>query len=223
MTAVAISRVAWVGPAPAHVEALPWRVEVHTDSDAFLLADAPFSHDAYIVTTQQVGVAGLELVALLRQRTDVPLLVLDAPGLPALADALQRGADMVLPWGVAEDAIVAAMHAVVRRSHAELVTAHWVVSTTAPRLTSPGGRVVELSDTEHAIMLGFVDADGAAVARQTLVEQIWGPDAGAMDNSLHAAMYRLRRRIEAEIGELPPIRSVPRVGYAFDATIKRDR
>ncbi len=222
MPITAISRVAWIGPPPAHADALPWQLDVQADSDAFLLGDAPFGQDAYIVATAQIGIGALELVALLRQRTDAPLIVLDAPGLPALIDALDRGADMVLPATVAEDAIVAAMHAVLRRGRAPSVPLCWVVSTVEPRLTSPGGGVVDLSETEHAIILGFADASGAALARQALVAQIWGADARAMDNPLHAAIYRLRKRIEAETGELPPIRSVPRVGYAFDAPLRRD-
>lgn len=222
MPTIAISSVAWIGPPPAHAEALPWRLDVQTDSDAFLLGDAPFGHDAYVVATAQIGIGGLELVALLRARTDAPLIVLDAPALPALVDALERGADMVLPATVAEAAVAAAVHAVVRRRLTPAVPVHWVVSTVEPRLTSPGGGVIDLSETEHEIILGFADAAGAAVARQTLVDQIWGAQARAMDNPLHAAIYRLRKRIEAETGELPPIRSVPRVGYAFDAPLRRD-
>ncbi len=219
---IVISRVAWIGAAPARMHRLPWQVDCHPDSDGFLLADEPFAYDAYVVALNQIGMLGLELVALLRRRTTVPLVALDDDGLPDLVLALDSGADIVLPLGAGEAAVVAAISAIARRAGAKVESACWGVDMRQPTLRSPGGVALQLSATEHVIMLALAEARGGAVGRDALAAQIWGSDAGPMENPLHAAIYRLRRRIGEACGDTPPIRSVPSVGYAFAAPIKID-
>jgi DNA-binding response OmpR family regulator len=96
----------------------------------------------------------------------------------------------------------------------------WSVDLRASQLLAPDGARVDLSDTDLTVMRCFLDAEGGIVTRETLIQRLGRDDANTLDNTLHATIYRLRRRIEKASKSLVPLQSEPRVGYIFRAPLK---
>ena len=66
----------------------------------------------------------------------------------------------------------------------------------------------------------FAAAGGATVTRATLCERLGRDPATEADNLLHAAIYRLRRRIERATPSAVPLHSEPKVGYIFKGRLQ---
>lgn len=60
-----------------------------------------------------------------------------------------------------------------------------------------GGKI-RLTDKEAALLRLLHDAAGAVVARETLLEQVWGYRRGVSTHTLETHIYRLRRKMEAD-------------------------
>jgi DNA-binding response OmpR family regulator len=60
-----------------------------------------------------------------------------------------------------------------------------------------GGRKVRLTEKESAI-LEFLYRAGRAIGRDTLLDEIWGYNAGVATHTLETYVYRLRRKIERD-------------------------
>jgi DNA-binding response OmpR family regulator len=191
------------------------------NSDDFLLSDGAYAHGFYVVTLAQTGVAALDLIRLLRKRTEAGIAAATPADGDALAAALQAGADMPLPLPVSFATLKAVADAAARRVHAGTPSPScWQLDPAGGRLLSPRGAAVPLNTTDLEMMRCFAQANGAPVERSALMEQLWGHSDPAMDNALHATVYRLRRRIEQVSAQVAPIQSVSRVGYTFRETLR---
>ena len=60
------------------------------------------------------------------------------------------------------------------------------------------GRRIRLTDKEAAILKFLYRAGGKAVARQTLLNEVWGYNAAVTTHTLETHVYRLRQKIEPE-------------------------
>jgi DNA-binding response OmpR family regulator len=96
----------------------------------------------------------------------------------------------------------------------------WVVDLRAAQLQAPDGAKVDLSDTDLTVLRCFLEAEGGVVTRDTLIQRLGRDENSTLDNTLHATIYRLRRRIEKASSSLVPLQSEPRVGYVFRAPLK---
>jgi DNA-binding response OmpR family regulator len=68
-------------------------------------------------------------------------------------------------------------------------------------LTTPDREPIKLTDKEAAILQYLHRADGAAVSRETLLDQVWGYQSGVTTHTLETHIYRLRQKIEPVNGE----------------------
>jgi two-component system OmpR family response regulator len=216
------SSLAWVGTAVPLPKGMARPLALFEDSDDFLLSPDAFDHGFYVVDLKQRGVPGLDLVRLVRRRSAAGLLALSHAPHAGLAAAFDLGADVVLPATSPADHIAAAIAAVRRRTdqtHSEDVGAHWRLQEDSNTLFTPDGTAIELSPSDLAMLRCFAAADGATVSRADMARGLWGPGAAVMDNALHAALYRLRRRIEQAGQPRSPIHAVSGVGYEFRARL----
>ena len=60
------------------------------------------------------------------------------------------------------------------------------------------GRRIRLTDKEAAILKFLYRAGGKAVARQTLLNEVWGYNAAVTTHTLETHVYRLRQKIEPD-------------------------
>ena len=198
-------------------------VEVHAYSDSSdLLADiAPYRFDFYVLDLMLPGVDGAELIRILRKRTQAGVLIVSGRlGPEVFAEVINAGADMYLTKPVTFEQVELAARAAHRRimTTAKTATA-WKLEKSRSILTAPDGQTVELSPTDLILMECFLKADGAVVTRDQIRETLGNTSAADSDNSLHATIYRLRRRIERVTPLAVPLQSQQKVGYQFRAPL----
>lgn len=218
-----MSAGAWIGAhGPVATGGLRWTL--FEDSDDFLLSLGPYDHAFYVVALSQRGVSGVDLVRLIRRRTTAGLLALSQPPHAHLARAFDMGADVVLPAG-SEIAVLTAAIAAVQRRIAQLQPValsdvSWRLVPATATLHAPDGAIIALSPSELQIMRAFAQSEHGTVGREALAASLWGDGAPVMENALHAALYRLRKRIEKSGQRLWPIYAVAGVGYEFRAPLR---
>jgi DNA-binding response OmpR family regulator len=190
-------------------------VTVFGDSDDFLTSAGAFEFEFYLVDLMLPGVDGLDLVRLVRRKGPAGIVVVSGRVGSDVFDAVLRaGADMYLMKPVRVEQVALAVEAVQRRVTSSREQA-WRLERGTGTLVAPEGTRIELSEGDLAVMECFAAADGATVTRATLCERLGRDPATEADNLLHAAIYRLRRRIERATPSPVPLQSEPKVGYTF--------
>lgn len=197
-------------------------LQCHDHGDALLADPDAFDHGFYLLRHGGGG-ASPALVSRLRERTEAGVvMLLDAGDRGAFVEAVDAGADMGLFAPVPPDGVMLVMHAVrsrIERHRRGLL--RWTLDAAGCRLHAPDGARVRLSLADVRMLECFVDAGGAVVTRDTLVRCLGLPETPTLDNTLHATVYRLRRRIERASSSLVPLQSEPRQGYVFRAPLVR--
>lgn len=192
-------------------------VTVFNDSDEFLTSSGAFGFEFYVVDLMLPGVDGLDLVRLIRRKGGAGVIVVSGRvGDNVFEAVLGAGADMYLMKPVRVQQVALAVEAVQRRvAGSRAQAAVWQLQRADRTLVAPEGTRIELSEGDMAVMECFAAADGATVTRAALCERMGrDPDTEA-DNLLHAAIYRLRRRVERATPSPLPLQSEAKVGYAF--------
>ncbi len=197
-------------------------VSVFADSSDLLASESPFGYEFYVVDLMLPGVVGDELIRILRRRTDAGVLVVSGKvGSSVFEAVIDAGADMYLEKPVGLEQILLVVKALYRRAVLRGQREQgWTVDLRAAQLIAPDGAKVDLSDTDITVLRCFLDAEGGIVTRDTLISRLGRESASTLDNTLHATIYRLRRRIEKASSSLVPLQSEPRVGYVFRAPLK---
>ena len=65
----------------------------------------------------------------------------------------------------------------------------------------------------------MAQAEGAVVTPQALAHALGHATPPAGSNLLHAALYRLRRRVQQAVHQPLPMRAVARAGYVFQGRL----
>ena len=186
-------------------------VQVFFDSDEFLTARDAYEFDFYVV----------DLIRLIRRKGPAGIVsVSGRVGPDVFESVLRAGADMYLMKPVRFEQVALAIEAVQRRVESgRSQAAVWRLDRAAHKIIAPDGARIELSDNDVALVECFVSAGGATVTRATLCERLGRDPASEADNLLHAAIYRLRRRIERATVSTVPLHSEPNIGYTFRGTL----
>lgn len=191
-------------------------VRAFSESDAFLTSVDAFNHDFYLIDFDLPDIDGLEMIQLLRRRSEAGIVVVSGrPGDAVFDDALKAGADMFLAKPAPFERTLLAIQAVARRGLATRPSLTWTLNRSTRTLNTPQGVNVALLEVDVRMLECFVDTDGVPVQRDVICARLGRDAAVANQNGLHAAIYRLRRRIERATEEVVPLQSKPRVGYHF--------
>jgi DNA-binding response OmpR family regulator len=62
------------------------------------------------------------------------------------------------------------------------------------------GRRIRLTEKETEILKYLYRAEGRAVARETLLSEVWGYNAAVTTHTLETHIYRLRQKVEPDVG-----------------------
>jgi two-component system KDP operon response regulator KdpE len=162
---------------------------------------------------------GMEVCRRIRQWSDVPIIVLSADGTEDRKIAsLDGGADdyMTKPFGMGE--LEARIRVALRHraaEHSDDEAKDIVVGELELDLVHHeahmGGRAVELTTREFALLVFLARHAGKVCTHRMILEQVWGPHYGTETQYLRVYVYRLRRKLGDEKGEL--LRTNPGVGY----------
>ncbi|WP_242580411.1 response regulator transcription factor [Streptomyces sp. MST-110588] len=192
------------------------------DGLAALSEVAAWQPDALVLDVMMPVLDGLAVCRRLRALDDrTPILVLTAlNSVSERVDGLDAGADDYLVKPFALDELVARVRALLRRaatSAAEdtsLAFADLVVDPVT-RTGHRGGRPLEFSRTEWALLELLLLHPGQVMPREVIQERVWGRDFGPDSNSLAVYVGYLRRKLEAD-GEPRLVHTVHGVGYRLD-------
>jgi two-component system response regulator MprA len=201
-----------------------YEVELAADGEEALErlgAGAPV--DAVVLDILMPGIDGLEVCS--RLRTDgnsVPVLMLTARAeVDSRVAGLDAGADDYLPKPFALAELLARLRALLRRSGSEEAGSRRKALRFSDLALDPGtrevlrgGRPIELTRTEFALLELFLRNPRQVLTRSLIFERVWGYDFGPMSNSLDVYIGYLRRKTE-EGGEPRLIHTVRGVGYAL--------
>ncbi|CAN5765564.1 response regulator [soil metagenome] len=204
-----------------HLEEQGVEVRVFGDSGDLLADYSTYDFDFYVLDLTLPGIDGVELIRVLRKRSNAGILVVSGRLAPDAFEAvINAGADMYLAKPVRFEQVVLAVKAVQRRamaSHEQVST--WRLDKKASELIAPDNARISLSDADLAVMQCFLEANGTTVTQDTLRQKLNRTAPESSDNALHATIYRLRRRIEKATPTVVPLQSQSRVGYVFKATL----
>jgi DNA-binding response OmpR family regulator len=132
---------------------------------------------------------------------------------------LDLGADDYLakPFAFAE--LVARVRALARRSPSTppvLVRGELVLDR-ARRKASRAGRVLTLTRKEFGVLQALLEADGAVVSAEDLLEGVWDANADPFSNVVSVTVTRLRRKL----GDPQLIETVIGSGYRVSSGVER--
>jgi len=122
------------------------------------------------------------------------------------------GADDYLPKPFAFAELIARIRALARRAQPAVppvLTRGDIWLDPGKRVASRGGRRLDLSPKELAVLELLLDADGRVVSAETLLERAWDEAADPFSNTVKVTISRLRRKL----GDPPVIETVPHAGY----------
>jgi two-component system response regulator MprA len=162
---------------------------------------------------------GLTVCQRLRESGDrTPVLLLTARDLVAdRVQGLNAGADDYLTKPFALDELLARVRALIRRSY----PGHETVLTVADLSLDPrsrevrrGGRTLELTRTEFALLDLLMTNAGIVLSRDVIRERVWGYSGSLGSNTLDVYVGYLRHKTEAA-GDPRLIHTVRGVGFVL--------
>jgi two-component system, OmpR family, KDP operon response regulator KdpE len=178
-------------------------------------ADKP---DIIILDIGLPDINGIEVTRLLRQWTQLPIIILSVRG--AESDkiaALDAGADDYLtkPFGVGE--LLARLRAALRRvaqtTNEPVFTSGNLKVDLSLRLITVSGLEVQLTPTEYELLRVMVTHAGKVLTHHFLLREVWGAEYGEEFHMLHVNISNLRRKIEPDSTRPQFIITEPGVGY----------
>jgi two-component system, OmpR family, response regulator MprA len=181
--------------------------------------------DALVIDVMMPRLDGIETTRALRSAgNDLPILVLTArDSVGDRVEGLDAGADDYLTKPFALEELLARLRALLRRTHPaegpgdEVLAFSDLTLDVATREVARGGRQIELTRTEFALLEMFMRRPRRVLERAFILEEVWGFDFPTTANSLEVYVGYLRRKTEAE-GEPRLIHTVRGVGYVLKET-----
>lgn len=197
-------------------------VETVQDGAAVLTVARRFQPDLIVLDVMLPGIDGLEVLRLLRQETDVYVLMLTAK--TSETDkivGLTMGADDYLtkPFGPRE--LVARVKAILRRGrdhtapHNTLVFQRLRIDLDA-RQVWKDNVVLDLTPIEFDLLYALANHHRRVLNREQLIELVWGYDYYGDDRVVDVHIGRVRKKIEDDPSNPGLIVTVRAAGYRFE-------
>lgn len=164
------------------------------------------------------GVSGIDVCAQLRQKSDVPIIVLSAYEDEDLkVRALDAGADDYVTKPFAREELLARVRAVMRRakaSDAEKTSEIRIKDLTVDlqaRRAFVNDEDMHLTRTEFALLAELAQNQEAVMTHENLLARVWGPEYRDSSHYLHVYFGRIRKKLGGDLEAL--LETVPGVGY----------
>jgi two-component system response regulator MprA len=176
--------------------------------------------DVMILDVMMPGMDGLSLCRLVREGSDLPILMLTAlDSVPDRVAGLEAGCDDYLVKPFALDELVARLQALLRRTRLRVTAAEALsyADITLDRKSwaaSRGSRTLSLTATEFRLLEHFMRHAEEVLDRDEIMTALWGADSPVESNVIDVHVANLRQRLE-EGGGPRLIQTVRGVGYAL--------
>ena len=214
-------------PLRSALEREGYRVELAATGNGGLEAVRREPPDIVLLDLMLPDVDGRDVCRAIRADSSVPIIMLTARGLETdRVVGLELGADdyLVKPFGTAE--LMARMRAVLRRSERAPEAAVAVGGRLeiggvhldhATRTVTVGGTPLPLPRREYDLLHLLMQHAGVVLARDRLMNEVWGADWFGSSKTLDVHVASLRRRLGEDAAHPRHIHTVRGVGFRFAA------
>jgi DNA-binding response OmpR family regulator len=174
--------------------------------------------DLVVLDLMLPGLSGLDVCRALRERADVPIIMVTARTTEddTLA-GLRAGADDYVTKPFSPRELVARVATVLRRARPASATieAGDLTIDRASREVRRAGVPVPMTPAEFRLLETLASSPGRAWTRADLAERAFGHDYEALDRTIDAHVMNLRRKLEPDRARPSLIQTVFGVGYRF--------
>ena len=199
-----------------------YEVEIARDGAEGFRRASEGNPDLIVLDVMLPRLSGLDVCMRLRQNgSRVPIIMLTARGQEDDKVAgLKGGADdyVTKPFGFAE--LLARVEALLRRSKGDETLGRYefgdVTIDFARAQASKAGRPLSLSPREFKLLRFLIDHRGEVIARERLLDAVWGYDNVPFTRTVDMHIAKLRKKIEDRPQSPEFIVTVHRVGYRFN-------
>ncbi|WP_299371245.1 response regulator [uncultured Kiloniella sp.] len=191
-----------------------------------------WSIDLIILDIMLPGEDGLSLCRAVREKSDVPIIMLTAvTGDADRIVGLEVGADDYLEKPFNPRELLARMKAIFRRvsgvgaddntyidqgiANRVFKFSGWQLHEGKREIRSPDKFVVHLSSGEFALLVAFLEHPQKVLTRDDLINATRGVEAIAFDRSIDIQVSRLRKKLENDADRPKLIKTVRGQGYIF--------
>jgi two-component system OmpR family response regulator len=199
-------------------------IAVHVEHDGVRGLEIALSgeHDVLLLDLMLPGIDGLELCRRVRERRDIPILMLTARGEEAdLVLGLEMGADDYISKPFSPRELLARLQAAVRRFRGllgptrSLLSIQGLALDPERRRCELDGEYLELTSYEFAILYELAKRPGRVLGREQLMELAGGSPEESFDRSIDVHVSKLRHKLGDDPKRPRFIKTVRGVGYLF--------
>ncbi len=201
-----------------NLQARGFAVEVASNGEEALDKFSQGEFELVLLDLILPGISGLEVCLQIRERSDVPLIVLSGRDDEKLKiHALDSGADDYVTKPFSQGELLARVRAVMRRSKAisstegkEVKIKNLTINLQAHR-AFVDGQDMHLTRTEFALLAELAKNQEAVVSHDDLLARVWGPEYLDSNHYLHVYLGRVRKKLGNDLESL--LETVPGIGY----------
>ena len=183
-----------------------------------LIAARDEKPDVIILDLGLPDIDGVEVTRLIREWTQIPIIILSVRGSENdKIFALDAGADDYLtkPFSIRE--LLARLRVALRRAERPtsetIFTIEDLIVDVDKRLVTLGGKEVQLTPHEYAILKTLVIHSGKVITHRQLFNEVWGYGLDQEFHLLRVNVSNLRRKIELDPSHPKYITTESGVGY----------
>ena len=175
-------------------------------------------YDAAVVDIMLPGLDGLSLLKRLREKSQIPVIMLTAKGDETdRVVGLELGADDYLAKPFSPRELLARLRAVLRRTQVdpnkEQLTVGSMAFDVAARSVQRDGRSVELTGLEFDLLLALARRAGRVVPRANLLELAGRNDVNVSDRTVDVHVSHIRKKLGDDDAVI--LKTVRGVGYVL--------
>lgn len=163
---------------------------------------------------------GLEVCTRIRNESDVPIIMLTVRDTDDnVIAALEAGADEYIIKPFSPRQLIARIRALLRRvvkEPLEVLQAGSLSFDAERREVRFGdGAPAHLTHLETRLLRALMQNPDRVLNNDSLILRVWGPE-GATNEMLKQLVYRLRNKLETEVGAPSLIETIPNAGYVLN-------
>lgn len=203
------------------LEAEHYAVDVCSDGEQARALAEEFNFDVVVLDLNLPRLDGVTILRSIRtKKPTVPILVLTARNrVEDRVQCLDLGADdyLVKPFSFSE--LSARVRALLRRSHLpaeSVLKVDDLKLDRVERLVERGGRRIELTSKEFALLEYLMRNAGRRITRAMIIEHVWNLSFDTCTNVVDVYINYLRRKVDDGFGR-PLIHTIRGVGYELSA------
>jgi two-component system, OmpR family, copper resistance phosphate regulon response regulator CusR len=203
------------------LEAEHYAVDISADGEQARAFAEEFNYDIVVLDLNLPRLDGVSILRYLRtKKPSVPILVLTGRNrIEDRVQCLDLGADdyLVKPFSFAE--LSARIRALLRRSHLpaeSLLTIDDLKLDRVERRVERGGRRIELTSKEFALLEYLMRNAGRRITRAMIIEHVWNLSFDTCTNVVDVYVNYLRRKVDDGFGKRL-IHTVRGVGYELSS------